>query len=62
MAADEELLPFAEGSFDLATSVLGLHWIDDLPGALIQIRRALVPYGLLLAAMLGGKTPGELRK
>ncbi len=62
VAADEELLPFAEGSFDLVASVLGLHWVNDLPGALIQIRRALVPDGLLLAAMLGGRTLTELRE
>ncbi len=62
VVADEELLPFADASFDLVTSVLGLHWVNYLPGALIQIRRALVPDGLLLAAMLGGKTLGELRE
>ncbi len=61
VAADEELLPFADASFDLVASVLGLHWVNDLPGALIQIRRALVPDGLLLAAMLGGGTLAELR-
>ncbi len=62
VAADEELLPFAAASFDLVASVLSLHWVNDLPGALIQIRRALKPDGLLLAAMLGGNTLGELRE
>jgi len=41
VAADEETLPFADGSLDLVVSALALHWVNDLPGALIQIRRAL---------------------
>src|SRR5918996_862974 len=45
LAADEECLPFADGSFDLVLSVLSLHWVNDLPGALIQIQRALKPDG-----------------
>jgi SAM-dependent methyltransferase len=61
LTADEETQPFADGSFDLVLSVLGLHWVNDLPGALIQIRRALKPDGLLLGAMLGGETLHELR-
>jgi NADH dehydrogenase [ubiquinone] 1 alpha subcomplex assembly factor 5 len=61
VATDEEALPFAAGSFDLALSVLGLHWVNDLPGALVQLRHALKPDGLLLAAMLGGETLRELR-
>ena len=61
VAADEELLPFAEASFDLIASLLSLHWVNDLPGALAQMRRALKPDGLLLAAMFGGDTLGELR-
>lgn len=61
VAADPELPPFAEGSFDLIASALALHWIADLPGALVQLRRALKPDGLLLAAMLGGQTLVELR-
>jgi SAM-dependent methyltransferase len=60
--ADEEALPLAEGSFDLAVSALALHFANDLPGALIQIRRALKPDGLFLAAMLGGETLHELRE
>jgi len=57
-----EALPFAQGSFDLCVSGLALHLVDDLPGALIQIRHALKPDGLLLAALLGGQTLRELRE
>jgi Methylase involved in ubiquinone/menaquinone biosynthesis len=62
LAADEEALPFAPGSFDLVLSLLSLHWVNDLPGALTQLRMALKPDGLLLAAMLGGQTLRELRR
>ncbi|TWB46866.1 methyltransferase family protein [Nitrospirillum viridazoti] len=62
VAADEEFLPFAEGSFDLVVSALSLHWVNDLPGALIQVRRALKPDGLFLGAILGGETLFELRR
>lgn len=62
VAADEEWLPFAEESFDLVLSNLSLHWVNDLPGALIQINRALKPDGLFLGAMLGGETLKELRE
>lgn len=51
VAADEEWLPFAPGSFDLIVANVSLHWVNDLPGALIQLRRALRPDGLLLASM-----------
>ena len=61
VAADPELLPFREASFDLAVSDLALHWVGDLPGTLIQLRRALKPDGLFLGAMLGGATLVELR-
>lgn len=61
VAADPELPPFRDGSFDLAVSNLVLHWTGDLPGALVQLRRILRPDGLLLAAMLGGQTLVELR-
>lgn len=61
VAADPELVPFRDGSFDLAVSALALHWVGDLPGALVQLRRALKPGGLLLAAMFGGGTLVELR-
>jgi SAM-dependent methyltransferase len=61
VAVDPELVPFRSGSFDLAVSALALHWVADLPGALVQLRRSLKPDGLLLAAMLGGDTLAELR-
>ena len=58
---DEEALPFAEHSFDLVVSLLTLHWVNDLPGALVQINRVLKPDGLFLAVMLGAGTLDELR-
>jgi len=61
VVADAEALPFA-GGFDLVVSCLDLHWVNDLPGALVQIRRALRPDGLFLAALLGGDTLAELRE
>jgi len=61
VAADEEALPFRDGSIDLAVSALALQFVNDLPGTLIQIRRALKPDGLLLAAMTGGESLAELR-
>jgi len=51
-----------EGAFDLATSVLALHAVNDLPGALIQIRRALKSDGLFVGALFGGETLTELRQ
>jgi SAM-dependent methyltransferase len=62
VVADEETLPFADGSLDLVTSALALQFVNDLPGALIQIRRALKPDGLLLAALVGGESLTELRE
>lgn len=62
IACDEELLPFAEASLDAVFSCLSLHWVNDLPGALVQIRRALKPDGLFLAALFGGETLVELRQ
>lgn len=62
LAADEEALPFAPQSFDLVLSVLSLHWVNDLPGALLQIRRCLKPDGLFLGCLLGGGTLAELRE
>jgi NADH dehydrogenase [ubiquinone] 1 alpha subcomplex assembly factor 5 len=59
--ADEELLPFARESLDLVASGLALQLVNDLPGTLLQVRHALKPDGLLLAAMLGGASLTELR-
>ena len=61
VAADEEALPFRDGSLDLAVSALALQFVNDLPGTLIQIRRALKPDGLFLAALIGGDSLAELR-
>ena len=58
---DPEHLPFAPASIDLVVSALALHWLNDLPGALIQIRRALKPDGLFLAVLPGADTLNELR-
>ncbi|MGO9986315.1 MAG: methyltransferase domain-containing protein [Rhodomicrobium sp.] len=60
--ASEEALPLKEGAFDLIASALSLHLANDLPGALIQIRRALRPDGLFLGALLGGDSLVELRQ
>lgn len=58
---DEDALPFGAQSLDCYASVLTLHALNDLPGALAQIRRCLRPNGLFLAALLGGHTLHELR-
>ncbi len=60
-AWDNDLLPFDPDRFDLAVSVLGLHWANDLPGVLREIRRVLKPDGLFLACLFGGGTLNELR-
>jgi SAM-dependent methyltransferase len=62
VVADEERLPFADGAFDLIVSLLGLHWTNDVVGALIQARRALRPDGLFIGTFLGGVTLTELRQ
>ena len=62
LVADEEALPFRDASLDLVVSALALQFVNDLPGALVQIRRALKPDGLLLAVLLGGDTLTELRQ
>jgi len=59
---DEEYLPFAPETFDLILSPLSLHTTNDMPGALIQMNRALKPDGVCLAALLGGETLYELRQ
>ncbi|MGA9865733.1 MAG: methyltransferase domain-containing protein [Acetobacteraceae bacterium] len=61
VAADEEFLPFGPASFDLVVANLSLHWVNDLPGALIQLRRALRPDGLFLASVPALGTLAELR-
>jgi SAM-dependent methyltransferase len=61
VVADEEFLPFAPDSFDLVVASLSLHWVNDLPGALIQLRQALRPEGLLLASIPALGTLAELR-
>ncbi|SPO31779.1 uncharacterized protein UTRI_06508_B [Ustilago trichophora] len=58
---DEEELAFEEGSLDCVVVSGGLHWTNDLPGVLIQIRRALKPDGVFIAALCGGDTLFELR-
>jgi SAM-dependent methyltransferase len=62
VVTEPDLLPFAPGSFDLVLSNLAMHWVNDLPGALLQLRHILRPDGLLLAAMFGGETLTELRQ
>jgi SAM-dependent methyltransferase len=62
VALDEELLPFAAESLDLIVSTLGLHWTNDVVGALIQVRQTLKPDGLFVGAFLGGQTLTELRQ
>jgi ubiquinone/menaquinone biosynthesis C-methylase UbiE len=59
---DEEFIPFADNSFDLIISPLDLHMVNDLPGALAQIKRIIKPDGTFIAAMLGGCTLNELRQ
>jgi SAM-dependent methyltransferase len=62
LVGDLERLPFAPASLDLAASLLALHAVNDLPGALIQIRRSLRPDGLFIGCLLGGRTLQELRQ
>jgi SAM-dependent methyltransferase len=62
VALDEEMLAFRDASLDLVVSALALQYVNDLPGTLIQIRRALKPDGLFLAALAGGATLTELRE
>lgn len=60
--ADDEALPFAPASFDLIVSCGVLQSLNDVPGALLQLRQALKPDGLFLGALLGGETLFELRQ
>jgi len=61
VACDEEFLPFAENTFDLVISGGSLHWVNDLPGTLAQIKHILKPEGLFLAMFPGGESLNELR-
>ncbi len=61
LVADEELLPLAPHSLDAVVANLSLHWVNDLPGALVQIRQALKPDGVFVAALMGGESLRELR-
>ncbi len=62
VVADEEALPFGAATLDLVVSALSLQFVNDLPGALAQIRRVLKPDGLFLAALVGGESLMELRQ
>jgi SAM-dependent methyltransferase len=62
VVADEEALPFADNTLDLVVSALSLQAVNDLPGVLVQVRRALKPDGLFIAALLGGDSLAELRQ
>ena len=62
LVGDEEALPIGPASIDLFVSTLALQWTNDLPGALLQIRTALKPDGLFLAALAAGQTLTELRE
>lgn len=61
VALDWDILPLETRSLDLVVSALSLHWVNDLPGLLAQVRSALRPDGLFLATFLGGRTLTELR-
>jgi len=61
LCGDAEFLPFRPGSLDLVISCLDLHWVNDLPGALLQLRQALKPDGLLIATLFGLDTLHDLR-
>ncbi len=62
LVADEEWLPFAENSFDLVVSIGSLHWVNDLPGTLVQVKHILKPDGMFIAMLPGGETLKELRQ
>jgi SAM-dependent methyltransferase len=62
IVADAEALPLREDSLDLVVSALALQFVNDLPGTFVQVRRALKPDGLFLAALIGGDSLTELRE
>lgn len=57
-----EVLPLKGNAFDAIFDILNLHLINDVPGRLIQLRRALVPDGLFMACLFAGQTLNELRQ
>ena len=59
---EEDFFPFAPRSIDLVVSALNLHTVNDLPGALLQIKQSLKADGLFVAGLLGGETLHELRQ
>ncbi|KAJ2478125.1 hypothetical protein IWW56_003922 [Coemansia sp. RSA 2131] len=61
MVMDEEMPQFEDESLDAVVSSLSMHWVNDLPGMLIRVRKALVPDGVFIGAMLGGDSLFELR-
>ena len=61
VVADEDRLPFAAGAFDLVASAGALHGVNDLPGALVQVARALAAGGVFVAAFPGGASLHALR-
>ncbi len=58
---DRDVLHLEANSHDLTVHALALHWANDPVGQLVQMRRALKPDGLMIAAMFGGQTLNELR-
>lgn len=62
LVCDEEFLPFKEKQFDIVLSNMNLHWVNDLPSALKQIKDCLKPDGVFLCSILGGSTLEELRR
>lgn len=62
LVCDDEALPFKDACFDLVVSNLAMHWVNDLPGAMLQANRSLKPDGLFLASIFGGETLKELRQ
>ncbi|MGB0908564.1 MAG: methyltransferase domain-containing protein [Maricaulaceae bacterium] len=62
ITAPDDALPFDPESFDLIISILSLHSVNDLPGALINMRQCLKPDGLMMASLFGGQSLNELRQ
>jgi NADH dehydrogenase [ubiquinone] 1 alpha subcomplex assembly factor 5 len=61
IVADEELLPFSDSAFNFICSTMSLHWVNDLPGTLLQIRKCLKSEGMFIATIAGINTLKELR-